>query len=103
MLHRGAGFWRNNLNYEKVKFANNSEMRDVLVLLRMSGRTQTECANLLRTTRQAISIEEQEQRHSQRMKSFTSLVARAVLPECYHHIFPISEQNCNLEEIKYEI
>ena len=84
----------------KVKFANNAEMRDVLVLLRMSGRSQTECANLLRTTRQAISIEEQEGRHSQRMKSFASLLARAVFPKCYHHIFPIGDQKGNLEELK---
>ena len=91
------------MNYEKVKFANNPEMRDVLVFLRMSGRSQTECADLLRTTRQAVSIEEQEERHSKRMQALTSLVARAVLPECYHHIFPIGEQKGNLEEIKYEI
>ena len=88
------------MNYEKVKFASNPEIRDVLVLLRMSGRSQTECADLLRTTRQAISIEEQEQRHSQRMKSFTSLIAQAVLPEYYHHMFPIGEQKGNLEELK---
>ena len=91
------------MNYERVKFANNAEMRDVLVLLRMSGRSQTECADLLQTTRQAVSIEEQEQRYSKRMQALTSLVARAVLPECYHHIFPIGEQKANLEELKYEI
>ena len=91
------------MNYEKVKFANNPEMRDVLVLLRMSGRSQIECADLLRTTRQAVSIEEQEERHSQRMKSFTSLIARAVLPEYYHHMFPISEQKGNLEELKSQL
>ena len=44
-----------------------------------------------------------EERHSKRMQALTSLVARAVLPECYHHIFPIGEQKGNLEEIKYEI
>ena len=66
----------------------------------MSGRSQIECADLLRTTRQAVSIEEQEERHSKRMQVLTSLVARAVLPECYHHIFPIGEQKGNLEELK---
>ena len=88
------------MNYEKVKFANNPEMRDVLVLLRMSGRSQTKCADLLQTTRQAVSIEEQEERHSKRMQALTSLVARAVLPECYHHMFPIGDQKGNLEELK---
>ena len=65
---------------DRTKFAQDREARDVVVLLRMAGKTQAECAKTLNTTRQNVSTEEQEERFSKRMREFAAVLALEVLP-----------------------
>ena len=66
---------------DRTKFAQDRELRDVLVLLRMAGFTQAECAAKLNTTRQNVSIEEQEERFTERIREYAAILALQVLPK----------------------
>ena len=64
------------------------------MLLRMAGKSQSKCAEILHTTRQNISIEEQEQRFSDRVAEYAALltmelVSLGVLHESYQEMFPL--------------
>ena len=64
------------MNLEGTKFAHDPVVRRVL--FRMSGRTQKECAEILSTTPQNVSIEEREQRYKAQVDNFVSILASAV-------------------------
>ena len=66
---------------DRTKFAHDKEVRDVLVLLRMANKTQAECAEILNTTRQNVSIEEQEERFTERIREYAAILALQALPK----------------------
>ena len=66
---------------DRTKFAQDREARNVLVLLRMAGFTQAECAAKLNTNRQNVSIEEQEERFSERKREYAAVLALEKLPK----------------------
>ena len=66
---------------DRTKFAHDQKLRDVVVLLRMAGKTQAECAEILNTTRQNVSIEEQEERFTERIREYAAILALQVLPK----------------------
>ena len=85
---RGFLGGENDMNHDRVVFAREYELRTVLVLLRMAGWSQAECASILGTTRQSVSIEEQEQRFLERRALWVHDLAKTVLPEHWHEHFP---------------
>ena len=77
---------------DKVKFGTNPEARTLLVLLRISGRTQEDAGNILGVSRVAISKEESEPRHKEKMAGLASILARKLLPEKHWGLFPDKEE-----------
>ena len=88
---------------KRTKLAHSAESRVLLVLLRMSGRTQQECARIIGCTRQAISTEEQEARFKSQVQLLTSILARSVLPEHLHKHFAEPEYQDDFTQIKKRI
>ena len=89
------------MTYERTRFSKDDQLRDLHVLLRMSGKTQTECATILGMSRATISLEEQSERYQDKMIAFASIIAKLVLPPEFHDHFgtPETERN-DLERIR---
>ena len=89
------------MNMERTKFAHDPVARRVLVLLRMSGKTQEECADILNTTTQNVSIEEQEFRFQEQVDNFVSILASAVdIPDRYKKHFPAPDTEDDIRKIQ---
>ena len=88
-------------NLDRTRFAYDETARRMLVLLRMSGRSQTECGQILGCPRQSVSIEEQEPRYKELVDNYVSILASVVdLPEHYKKHFPAPDTEDDLRKIQ---
>ena len=91
-------------NLDRTRFAHDEVARCMLVLLRMSGRSQTECGQILGCTRQSVSIEEQEPRYTELVGNYVSIIASVVdLPDHYKKHFPAPNTEDDIRKIQKSV